>query len=58
MGNSFPDVEYTEIDDRLDRMIELADELKLSLDEVVHVLGRCGSNFFNTISDRLPTRPR
>lgn len=42
----------SEIDRRLDRMIEIADELDVSLDEVVKHMGRCDQRSFDAFSSR------
>ena len=40
-----------EVDKRLDRMIEIADEIDVSLDEVVRLMGRCDQRTFLAYSD-------
>lgn len=47
-----------EIDRRLDRMIELADETGLSLDDVVRAIGRVDYKIFRSFSDNPSTLPR
>jgi len=47
-----------EIDKRLDRMIEVADELNVSLDHVVKHMGRCSQSRFKTLSDSPSSLPR
>lgn len=47
-----------EVDERLDRMIEIADEQNLSLDHVVRLMGRCDQRTFEAYSDRPETLPR
>ena len=42
-------------DSRLDRMIEIADELGVSLDYVVKHLGRCDQRTFDAVSE-MPSR--
>ena len=47
----------TSVDDRLDRMIAIADETGMSLDEIVRVMGRCNQSTFDALSanpDLLP----
>ena len=44
-----------DIDARLDRMIEVAEELNISLDYVVSVMGRCSQSDFDALSDK-PSR--
>lgn len=48
----------TEADRRLDRIIEIADELNLPLDDVFQLLGRCDSSLFRTFSDNPLSLPR
>ncbi|AEI70959.1 hypothetical protein [EBPR podovirus 2] len=48
----------TEIDRRLDRMIEIADELDVSLDHVVKHMGRCDQRTFRAFSDNPSLLPR
>lgn len=47
-----------EIDRRLDRMIEIADELNVSLDHVVAHMGRCPQSTFDALSDNPSRLPR
>lgn len=47
-----------EIDRRLDRMIEIADELDVSLDHVVKHMGRCDQTTFRAFSDNPSLLPR
>lgn len=47
-----------EVDRRLDRMIEIADELDVPLDHVVKHIGRCDQSFFNAVSDNPSLLPR
>lgn len=47
-----------EIDDRLDRMIEIADELDVPLDHVVKHMGRCDQSTFRAWSDNPSSLPR
>lgn len=47
-----------EIDRRLDRMIEISDELNVPLDHVVKHLGRCDRRTFDAVSDRPSLLPR
>lgn len=47
-----------EIDTRLDRMIEIADELDVPLDHVVAHMGRCDQSTFRTFSDNPSLLPR
>lgn len=46
------------VDDRLDRMIEIADETGLSLDEVVKLIGRVDQKTFRKFSDNPSSLPR
>ena len=39
------------VDTRLDRMIEIADETGLKLDDVVRIMGRCDQRDFEKFSD-------
>lgn len=50
--------EEKEIDRRLDRMIEIADELDVSLDHVVKHMGRCDQTTFRAFSDNPSLLPR
>lgn len=52
------DVEEKEIDRRLDRMIEIAEMLDLSLDHVVKHMGRCDQMTFRAFSDNPSRLPR
>jgi len=47
-----------EIDRRLDRMIEVADELDVPLDHVVKHMGRCDQRTFEALSERPSRLPR
>ncbi len=47
-----------EIDNRLDRMIEIADELGVTLDLVVSHMGRCSQSRFDALSDNPSLLPR
>jgi len=47
-----------DIDRRLDRMIEIADELQISLDCVVKYIGRCDQSTFDAVSDNPSLLPR
>lgn len=47
-----------EIDRRLDRMIEISDELNVPLDHVVKHLGRCDQTAFAAVSDNPSRLPR
>lgn len=47
-----------EVDRRLDRMIEIADDLDVSLDLVVEYLGRCDQSTFRRLSDNPSLLPR
>jgi hypothetical protein len=47
----------TSVDERLDRMIEVAESTGRSLDEIVAQFGRCDQSAFDALSDspsRLP----
>lgn len=48
----------SDIDLRLDRMIEIADETGVSLDEVVRAIGRADYKIFREVSDRPSRLPR
>ena len=50
-------VRESEIDRRLDRLIEIADHLDEPLDDVIQAFGRCNSSLFKTVSDKFPTLP-
>ena len=50
--------EEKEIDRRLDRMIEIADLLDVSLDHVVRHMGRCDQSSFRAFSDNPSLLPR
>jgi len=45
-------------DDRLDRMIEIADLLNVSLDHVVQHIGRCDQSTFDAVSESPSRLPR
>jgi hypothetical protein len=45
-------------DRRLDRMLEIADELDVPLDYVVKLMGRCSYKTFRAFSDNPSTLPR
>lgn len=45
-------------DQRLDRMIEIADEIDARLDDVVRILGECDQSFFDEVSDNPSLLPR
>lgn len=47
-----------EIDRRLDRMLEIADELDVPLDHVVLHMGRCDQRTFAALSDNPSLLPR
>jgi len=47
-----------EVDKRLDRMIEIAESEKLTLDFVVQIMGRCGQTTFDALSDNPSRLPR
>lgn len=47
-----------EIDRRLDRMIEIAEELDVSLDHVVKHMGKCDQSTFRAFSDNPSLLPR
>lgn len=46
------------VDKRLDRMIEIADELGVPLDHVVKHIGRCNQSTFEAVSERPSLLPR
>ena len=46
------------IDRRLDRMIEISDELDVPLDHVVRYMGRCSHTTFLMFSDKPSRLPR
>jgi transcriptional regulator GlxA family with amidase domain len=46
------------VDERLNRMIEIAEETGLSLDEVVRAIGYVDMNTFRTFSDNPSSLPR
>jgi len=46
------------VDKRLDRMIEIADELNVPLDHVVKYIGRCDQRAFEAVSDKPSLLPR
>lgn len=47
-----------DVDRRLDRMIEISDELDLPLDHVVKHMGRCDQTTFEALSDKPSRLPR
>lgn len=47
-----------EVDARLDRMIEIADETGLTLDQIVTAIGRADQNIFESFSGSPSTLPR
>ena len=47
-----------EIDRRLDRMVEMADELGVTLDHVVKHAGRVDQKIFRAFSDKPSSLPR
>lgn len=47
-----------QVDQRLDRMIEVADELEMPLDHVVKHMGRCDQRTFDALSDNPSRLPR
>lgn len=47
-----------EVDRRLDRMIEIAEETGLSLDHIVKHMGRCSQRRFKALSDNPSLLPR
>lgn len=47
-----------DVDLRLDRMIEIADELDVPLDHVVKHMGRCDQSAFNRLSGSPRSLPR
>lgn len=49
---------YGIADERLDRMIEVADELGVPLDHVVEHMGRCDQRTFLAFSDNPSSLPR
>lgn len=50
--------EYKEVDARLDRMIEMAEEQNVSLDSIVKAIGRVDQKAFLASSERPSTAPR
>jgi hypothetical protein len=46
------------IDQRLDRMIEIAEQMDVPLDHVVAHIGRCGQRDFDAVSDNPSRLPR
>jgi hypothetical protein len=46
------------VDRRLDRMIQVAEELGVPLDHVVAHMGRCDQNTFRAYSDNPSSLPR
>lgn len=51
-------VAMKEVDKRLDRMIEVANELDVPLDHVVKHMGRCDQSTFLTLSGNPSLLPR
>ena len=47
-----------EVDRRLDRMMEIAEELDVPLDHVVKHMGRCDQRAFEALSDNPSRLPR
>lgn len=47
-----------QVDDRLDRMIEISEELDVPLDHVIKHMGRCDQRAFDAFSDRPSLLPR
>ena len=47
-----------DVDERLDRMIEVAEELDVPLDHVVAHMGRCDQTTFEAFSDNPSRLPR
>ena len=47
-----------EVDERLDRMIELAEESEFTLDEIVRAIGRVDQSTFDAVSDNASLLPR
>lgn len=47
-----------QVDDRLDRMIEISEELDVPLDHVVKHMGRCDQRAFDAFSDKPSLLPR
>jgi hypothetical protein len=47
-----------EVDRRLDRMIEIADETEQPLDHIVKHMGRCSQSRFKALSDNPSRLPR
>lgn len=47
-----------QVDQRLDRMIQIANETGFSLDAVVSVMGRCDQSTFDALSDKPSRLPR
>ena len=45
------------VDERLDRMIEIAELMGVSLDEVVLAIGRADQSIFRAVSDNPSTLP-
>ena len=48
----------TTVDERLDRMIEISDQLDVPLDHVVAHMGRCDQSTFEELSDNPSRLPR
>lgn len=46
-----------DVDRRLDRMIEMADETGISLDQIVHAIGRVDQKIFEAFSDKPSSLP-
>lgn len=47
-----------EVDKRLDRMIEIAEQEGLTLDHIVHFMGRCDQRTFLAFSGNPSSLPR
>lgn len=47
-----------EVDRRLDRMIEIADQLDVPLDDIVRAVGRVDQSTFDAFSDKPSRLPR
>lgn len=47
-----------DVDARLDRMIELADQMQISLDDIVRAIGRADQTIFDAVSERPSLLPR
>lgn len=50
--------DYCEVDQRLSRMIEMAEELGVTLDDVVRSVGRADQRTFLALSEIASKRPR